>query len=566
MDKQISKPTGYLGLRDRKTTGAHYTPNKLSDFVAFQIINHLDLKTIKTLQIADPAVGDGELLESLAKNLVNNSNLRLKAQGFDIDAAAISAAKERMIKIPELKSEIRQADFIDYVLEQTDNNLFQTHEPQYFDAVIANPPYVRTQVLGAKKAQLLSKQFGLKGRVDLYHAFILGIAKLMNPGGILGIIVSNRFMTTKSGEEIRRNILDLFDIIHIWDFGDTQLFDAAVLPAVLLLRRKNQTSTNKYQPKFTSIYSVNNVKEQSIVSSVFDAVLSEGIIQVTDKGVFKVKQGRLDANGVWKISNKEVDDWVKKVDIHTKMLFSDIGKIRVGVKTTADNVFINGDWTEKDRPELLQKLTTHHVARRYKPLTEGFKYILYPHESVNGTRSVINIDKFPKSKKYLNKHKDQLGNRKYVIEAGRKWYEIWVPQDPKLWSKPKIVFRDISEKPTFWLDLDGTIVNGDCYWVVSDHGDNEILWLVLAVANSRFIESFYDHKFNNKLYSGRRRFISQYVEKFPLPDPKSDLSLKIIELSKKIFDTLPENVVSMENEIDELVWRSFGFSDKEVTR
>jgi len=248
------------------------------------------------------------------------------------------------------------------------------------------------------------------------------------------------------------------------------------------------------------------------------------------------------------------------------MLFSGVGKIRVGVKTTADNVFINGDWTEEDRPELLQKLTTHHVARKYKSFTKGYKLILYPHESVNGIRNVIDIDKFPKSKKYLNKHKAQLENRKYVIEAGRKWYEIWVPQDPQLWSKPKIVFRDISKKPTFWLDLNGTIVNGDCYWLVSDQNNNELLWLVLAIANSTFIESFYDHKFNNKLYSGRRRFISQYVEKFPLPDPRSDLSLEIIQLSKKIYNTLPENVDTMENEIDNLVWKSFGFSDKEIAR
>ncbi len=71
------------------------------------------------------------------------------------------------------------------------------------------------------------------------------------------------------------------------------------------------------------------------------------------------------------------------------------------------------------------------------------------------------------------------------------------------------------------MDKEGTIVNGDCYWLINDNDNmpENILWLVLAVANSHFIEDFYDIKFQNKLYSNRRRFITQYVEQFPIPDP-----------------------------------------------
>lgn len=565
MNRQYRRPTGHLGIKERKQTGAHYTPSNLSGFVASQIVSNLNLKKIKFLSIADPAIGDGELLKSLVKNLVKKSKLNLFIKGFDIDATAVDISRKKIEKFPNVTGEIINADFINYVLEQTENNLFKSHSPLLFDVVIANPPYIRTQVLGAKKSQQLSRQFGLKGRVDLYHAFILGVAKLIKPNGILGIIVSNRFMTTKSGEEIRRSILELFDIIHIWDFGDTQLFEAAVLPAVLLLKRKDSTSSISYRPRFTSIYSVNNQDKVLETDSVFNAITMDGVVRVLNKGFFNVQQGYLDTNGVWKISNKKANDWIKKVDSHTKMVFSDVGKIRVGVKTTADNVFIKENWN-KEGPELLRKLTTHLVARRYKPLLDGYKYILYTHETIGGVRSVIDINKFPRSKKYLLKHKKRLENRKYVIDAGRKWYEIWVPQDPRYWSKPKVVFRDISEKPTFWLDLNGTIVNGDCYWMINDrYDDDEILWLILAVANSTFIELFYDRKFNNKLYSGRRRFISQYVEKFPLPNPKTRLSQRITSLSKKIYDAIPDKDTSdLESEIDSLVWKSFGFLNKEA--
>ena len=103
-------------------------------------------------------------------------------------------------------------------------------------------------------------------------------------------------------------------------------------------------------------------------------------------------------------------------------------------------------------------------------------------------------------------------------KANRKWYEIWVPQNPEAWKHRKIVFRDISEKPQFWLDDTGAIVNGDCYWIdINPDTVDDVVYLALAVANSSFIEKFYDVKFNNKLYSGKRRYQTQYVEQFPIP-------------------------------------------------
>jgi hypothetical protein len=128
------------------------------------------------------------------------------------------------------------------------------------------------------------------------------------------------------------------------------------------------------------------------------------------------------------------------------------------------------------------------------------------------------------------------------------------------WELPKLVFRDICETPTFWIDLDGTIVNGDCYWLTpSQRTDADLLWLALAVANSSFIETFYDHRFHNKLYAGRRRFITQYVECFPLPDPSSPEAKTLASLAKEIYDQTPVKATKeMESHLDELVWHVFG--------
>ncbi len=155
------------------------------------------------------------------------------------------------------------------------------------------------------------------------------------------------------------------------------------------------------------------------------------------------------------------------------------------------------------------------------------------------------------------------------MKSGRQWYEVWVPQDPDLWQYPKVVFRDITDKPMFWLDLQGAVVNGDCYWLVNHNPEEtDLLWLVLAVANSSFIETFYDYRFNNKLYSGRRRFITQYVEKFPLPDPETQKSRQLVELTKQLYNlpaSSPQSTL-LEGELDALVWAAFGFSVEEVAK
>ena len=209
------------------------------------------------------------------------------------------------------------------------------------------------------------------------------------------------------------------------------------------------------------------------------------------------------------------------------------------------------------RPELLKDLTTHHIGNPYRSKPPKSK-ILYPHTILEGKRCAVNLASYPRSKAYLEEYRNQLEGRKYVIEAGRKWYEIWVPQDPKAWKKAKIVFRDIVEHPTFWLDLDGTVVNGDCYWI-SCSEKNELTYLALAVGNSSFIECFYDRSFNNKLYAGRRRFMTQYVEHFPLPRIDSAPAIQLIKMSKQTFECTSEKKTELMHTVDKLVWKAFGF-------
>lgn len=566
--------SGKTAKRERKSTGATYTPPQLAKFVAQQMLNeYVASEEKRDLRILDPAVGDGELLVSLVTELKErHPSVRVVCDGFDTNGNELEIARTRLESIaPDAVGEFRNSDFLEEIMSSGGINvdLFSASTShKKYDLIIANPPYVRTQVLGAERARQIAKEFSLRGRIDLYYAFLLGMSVSLNEQGIAGVIVSNRFMTTKSGASVRRELLHRFDVFHIWDFGDTKLFDAAVLPAVLMLGPKASGAGG--EPKLTSIYQSEGKPSHS-VSSPFDALNYSGRVQVEDARIFEVKHGSLSSRGgseVWSLISKEAQDFLSTVDATTWATFAEIGKIRVGVKTCADKVFIRKDWSDTfsgNTPELLRALTTHHIARRFRADRQNSNYqILYPHEVVGGRRRAVDLEKYPVSKKYLESCRAILESRSYVTKAGRKWYEIWVPQDPDAWSCPKLVFRDISEHPTFWIDLSGSVVNGDCYWMkAQSKKDEDLLWLALCVANSSFIETFYDVKFNNRLYAGRRRFITQYVEKFPLPEPSTEGSQKMVEMAKAIYSKKNyEETTGMQSELDSLVWRAFGLRKK----
>lgn len=425
-------------------------------------------------------------------------------------------------------------------------------------------------MLGASAAQRLASVFNHTGRVDLYFAFLACITLALKPGGIAGVIVSNRFMTTKAGANVRAGLLRDFDILHIWDFGDTKLFEAAVLPVVLILRKKTKAGQPGDLPKFSTIYTT-SIPAESKSDSVFNALKLQGSVEVGGT-TYQVNHGTLETqrtDDVWRLASEENDAWLDIVKQHTFKTFGEIGKIRVGVKTTADNVFI-GNWndtSESDRPELLRPLITHHVAERFHAdFSRSAREMLYTHEIRDGKRQAVELDKYPLALRYLESHRTQLEGRRYVIEANRKWFEIWVPQNPASWEQPKLIFTDISEKPTCWIDLTGAVVNGDCYWMIPARPeDSDLLWLALAVGNSKFIESFYDHKFNNKLYAGRRRFMTQYVEQFPIPDPEKSSAKKLIALAKEIHRRKPdEDTTSLEAKCERLIEDAFGILIEEV--
>ncbi len=368
----------------------------------------------------DPAVGDGELLLALVERLGPSLRPRLRIVGFDTSEEAVRNAQQRLnATFPALNVDLRHGDFLEFVLGSHGGaggrELFGDSAPEQYDLVISNPPYVRTQVMGSTRAQRIARQFGLSGRVDLYHAFIQAIAKVVSPEGIVGLIVSNRFMTTRSGAAVRKSIASDFGILHVWDLGDTRLFEAAVLPAVLLLVKRT-SDAESVRPRFTSIYSTTESSNGMPCAHPIAGLTADGLVCTPDGMRFVVQHGHLDygddPGDVWRLATDAVDRWLATVEANTHCTFGDIGKVRVGIKTTADRVFIRSDWDdlpECERPELLRPLITHHIARRFRAISaKQQRQVLYTHQVIQGKRVAVDIGAYPQAERYLSRHRGTL--------------------------------------------------------------------------------------------------------------------------------------------------------------
>jgi tRNA1(Val) A37 N6-methylase TrmN6 len=537
-----------------KNNGIVYTPREMADYLSNLLINRNKKLLKNNIRILDPAIGDGELIISLLSLLKKeiSENIHIYIVGFETNKSIIKKTSKRILSnFPNVSIEIKNHDFIEFVLKNK-------RKFELFDYIIANPPYVRTQILGAKKAQDIANKIGLTGRTDLYYAFLVLSETLLKDTGIAGFITSNKFMTIKAGDTVRERLINNTKIIRIVDFGDTKLFNAAVLPCIVVFEKGK---TLPIQTKFTSVYESFEKERMPMFNSIFDAIDNGGCISLLDGRKFEIRQGILARNEKgtsWRLETQDSSIWLKKINEKTWKKFSEIGKIRVGIKTTADNVFIKENWDEeKYVPELLSPLITHRNAGQILPNENPKWKVLYPYAVKDNKKITLNVFDYPNTIKYLKKHKDQLEKREYIKKANRIWYEIWVPQNPLLWPNKKIIFRDIAEKPQFWLDKSGSIVNGDCYWIdVLSSMNDDILSLALAIANSTFIEKYYDIKFNNKLYARKRRYMAQYVSDFPLPDPSLPMSREVIKL---VNDAIITGNLDSENKIkiDKIVDKIF---------
>lgn len=178
----------------RYMIGQFFTPAPIAELMADAV------RESEPATVLDPGVGGGVLLRAIGDGP--------RLFGLDIDTAAAELAAESMGG----EHEIVEGDFLDAecwpLTEAT------------FDAVIANPPYVRHHNLSAEHkllARHYSARFGLKvsSLSGSYVYFFLETLLRLNEGGRLVFITPTEFLDVRYGQAVKEALLTHCEIDEI---------------------------------------------------------------------------------------------------------------------------------------------------------------------------------------------------------------------------------------------------------------------------------------------------------------------------------------------------------------
>ncbi len=215
-----------LNPRERRyEIGQFFTPVPIAELMANAICD------IEPQTVLDPGVGGGVLLRAVGGGP--------RLFGLDIDATAVELATA---SIPR-GHEIAVGDFLDaegWPLTETT-----------FDAVIANPPYVRHHNLSAEHkllARHYSARFGLKvsSLSGSYVYFLLETLLRLNEGGRLVFITPTEFLDVRYGQAVKEALLSHCEIDEIIVMEMNELaFEGVLTTSAITIATKREAPSRR---------------------------------------------------------------------------------------------------------------------------------------------------------------------------------------------------------------------------------------------------------------------------------------------------------------------------------
>ena len=390
-----------------------------------------------------------------------------------------------------------------------------------FDAIVGNPPYIRVQNL----ARLTPKEYNFyksphceltlasTSALDKYQLFIERGLGLLKPEGRLGYIVPNKFMTIKTGKNLRGLLTEKYHIIRLIDFGALQVFPGRSTYTCIVV------ATPAAHTDFKRI-KVTNLSE--FLASPCDGFRSYPADTLTAEP--------------WAFQPPAIEDCLVRLADKCAPL-SSLAKVFVGLQTSNDGAYIiepgeirdglvyftdylgNDAVVEKAicRPCLLDVVL--------EPLgeIEPNRLIIFPYSFESGRAELMPLAKiaedYPNAYAYLTRLKPILKSRAFSPRSrGDDWHRFGRSQSIYRFSgKPHLIWSVLSLGPKYSHDSTGSVMftgggNGPYYGLEMLEDTNESIEYVQAVLCHWFTESIIRHRtsvFGGEYYSHGKQFVEE---------------------------------------------------------
>lgn len=213
----MKKVQGYDKLR-----GGYYTPAPIADFIVRWAIRE------PGDHVLEPSCGDGSFIRSIVSHCRKRKKRLPQIVGVELDASEAMKAEGQ-------GATIVSGDFFAYY----EKSIYQKVS---FDAVVGNPPFIRSQNFDEKYRKIafsfMEKEGLHPGRLtNSWIPFLVLSACALNENGRLGMVIPAEIMQVDYAAEVREYLSRKFDRITIVMFKKL-LFPNAQQEVVLLLGEK----------------------------------------------------------------------------------------------------------------------------------------------------------------------------------------------------------------------------------------------------------------------------------------------------------------------------------------
>lgn len=411
------------------------------------------------VSLLDPGCGDGLFIDGVIRWCRRHKRPIPRITGIELHPGRCRESQRKFRAYDSV--EIREADFL-------------VDSRERFDYIVGNPPYVSIGHLASAEKDDYRRRYSVaSGRFDLYMLFFEQALRQLKDGGRLVFVTPEKYLYVDTAKPLRK----------------------------LLASRR--------------------IKELSFVrEDVFEGFVTYPLITVVDnKAPSETTRVHLrDGSVVATKMRAEHRSWMARLSMSDsdegKTVLADICvRVSCGIATGADSVFIRD---EGDIIPGLADFAYPTIAGRQLGRDEHLRtkdVMLVPYDR---TGVLLAEDSLGVLREYFRKPEIQKRLRARTCVEKKPWYAFHDNAPLREVLRPKLLCKDITSHPRFWVDKDGAILpRHSVYYVVPK--DPAILGELAEYLNSPVAAKWLRAE-SQRAANGFIRLQSNVLKRLPIPE------------------------------------------------
>jgi hypothetical protein len=470
-------------------------------------------------RLLDPACGHGAFLVPAARRLVRSArqhghNLRTLGPAiaaYDVEASHVGRARTATV---EALQELGISDIEAKRLAVTwvaHGDFLLSAQPNRYEAVVGNPPYIRIEQLSPKLQEEYRRRYAsLYDRADLYVAFIEHGLGLLAPRGVLSFICADRWILNKYGAPLRAMVTKKFRVKCYIDLHDASPFESDVIayPSIFAI------STGKTDRVHVATLATASPEEcASVLGAMKGASAPSASVTVSTYDSW------FDGEDPWVLSSPAHLGALRALEAR----FAPIehgGRTRVGigVATGNDKVYIVGEDADIEQDRLVPLVMRDDIEDGH--IRDSRRFVI---NTFQEDGHVVDLRDYPRLAHYLEAHAAEVKGRHVAKKNTASWFRTIDRVYPDLVHVKKLLIPDIAGSNEVVYDKGRFHPHHNLYFVTSTEWDMEALGGLL----SSKVALFFVWSYAVKMRGGYLRFQAQYLRRIRLPVPQ-DLGPRLV--------------------------------------